>query len=130
MRRRIEVTGEALLDDAWERYADVRLWSRWAPQIRSVEAGSHRLHVGLTGTVRGPLGVAVPFVVEEVDAAAHTWRWTATMLGLTVRMRHDLVSTDEGTRAGLDLDGPAPAEIAYPPIAAVALRRLVARDLP
>ncbi|WP_409484144.1 SRPBCC family protein [Arsenicicoccus dermatophilus] len=129
MQRRITVTGPVAVDEAWERYADLRLWSRWAPQIVGVEAGSHRLQAGLTGLVRGPAGIAVRFRVEEVEPAARTWRWTAGLLGVRVRMRHDLTADGSGTTAGLDLDGPAVVALAYPPVAALALRRLVARDL-
>lgn len=130
MRRRVTASGPADIDMAWERYADLRLWPRWAPQIVGVEAASERLAAGVTGIVRGPAGLLVPFEVEDVDAAARTWRWRASLLGISVVMRHDLVADRRGTTAGLDLDGPAVVALTYPPIAALALRRLVARDLP
>ena len=80
--RRVTTTGPAAVDVAWARYADLRLWPRWAPQIRAVEAPRRRLRAGLRGVVHAPLGLRVPFVVEEVDDDARTWRWTVRVLSL------------------------------------------------
>ena len=104
--------------------ADLRLWPRWAPQIRAVEAPRRRLRAGLRGVVHAPLGLRVPFVVEEVDDDARTWRWTVRVAGTAVSMTHDLTATPRGTRAGLTVHGPAVVALAYRLPARVALRRL------
>lgn len=124
MRRRVSVTGPAHPDVAWGRYADLRQWPRWAPQIRGVRAPGRRLRAGLRGTVRAPFGLRVPFRVDEVDAAARTWSWTVTVLGMRVHMVHDLVPVRRGTRAGLTVQGPAVVALAYGLPARVALRSL------
>ena len=111
--RRVTTTGPAAVDVAWARYADLRLWPRWAPQIRAVEAPRRRLRAGLRGVVHAPLGLRVPFVVEEVDDDARTWRWTVRVAGTAVSMTHDLTATPRGTRAGLTVHGPAVVALAY-----------------
>lgn len=130
MRRRITVIGPVDVATAWTRYEDIRRWSDWAPQIRGVEASGHRLVAGLTGRVRAPLGVTVPFVVDEVEEANHRWRWTVSVLGVAVTMVHDLTATSGGTRAGLTIDAPAPFALTYGLPARVALRRLCGASLP
>lgn len=124
MRRRITVSGPVDVATAWARYAELRRWSDWAPQVRDVEATGRRLTAGLTGRVRAPLGLAIPFVVDEVDEAAHRWRWTVSVLGLTMALAHDLTATPGGTRAGLTIEAPAPLALTYGLPARVALRRL------
>ncbi|WP_311807988.1 hypothetical protein, partial [Acinetobacter baumannii] len=78
----------------------------------------------LRGVVHAPLGLRVPFVVEEVDDDARTWRWTVRVAGTAVSMTHDLTATPRGTRAGLTVHGPAVVALAYRLPARVALRRL------
>lgn len=126
MKRRIEVIGRAPTDRAWERYHEIRNWSGWAPQIRSVRADAQTLTPGAQGTVHGPAGLSIAFRVLEVDAGSRTWSWTARRWGLKVHMHHDLVELRGGTRAGLTLTGPAVVVAPYAPIARLALKRLVA----
>lgn len=89
-----------------------------------MEAPRRRLRAGLRGVVHAPLGLRVPFVVEEVDDDARTWRWTVRVAGTAVSMTHDLTATPRGTRAGLTVHGPAVVALAYRLPARVALRRL------
>ncbi|WP_202865381.1 hypothetical protein [Ornithinimicrobium sufpigmenti] len=124
MRRRITVTGPVDLPTAWGRYVEIRRWTDWAPQVRGVEASGDRLAPGLTGRVRAPLGVRVPFTVDEVDEAAHSWQWTVSVLGVAMTLVHDLTATPAGTRAGLTIDAPAPFALTYGLPARLALRRL------
>lgn len=125
MRRALSVTGPVDVETAWDRYLFPHRWPDWAPQIRSVDVDEERLRPGLTGVVHGPPGVAVRFRVDAVDPAIHTWAWTVTALGVNVRMRHDLTASADGTVAGLTVDGPALIALTYPPLAALALRRLL-----
>ena len=131
MRVTTHVDGPATVEVAWERYADPTLWSTWAPQIRSVhlDGGPRpaRIAPGVTGTVHAFFGVSVPFEVTEVDEAAHRWTWTVHPPGLTMRLGHSLEARSAGrTRTGIVVDGPAPAVLAYVPVARLALHRLVA----
>lgn len=132
MRRRIIVSGPLDVAAAWGRYEEPTRWPEWAPQIRAVDADGDRITPGLEGIVRGPLGVAIRFRIERVDAAARTWSWTVTAAGMRVAMHHDLTEhrtgTAKGTRAGLTIDGPAMVALTYGPAARVALRRLLRLD--
>ena len=106
------------------RMGSMALRSTWRNMIRAVEAPRRRLRAGLRGVVHAPLGLRVPFVVEEVDDDARTWRWTVRVAGTAVSMTHDLTATPRGTRAGLTVHGPAVVALAYRLPARVALRRL------
>ncbi len=124
--RRVEVTGPARPEVAWERYADLAAWPAWAPQIRAVEADGERLARGRSGVVRVPGGLAVRFVVTAVDEPGTRWSWIAWVGPLALTLHHDLTATPAGTCAGLVLEGPAVVVAAYAPLTRVALARLVA----
>ena len=113
---------------AWERYSLLAHWPRWSPQITSVRADGDRLRPGLTGVVHGPLGVAVPFTVTEVDEAAMTWAWTAHLGPVRLRLHHGV--EPDPRRAGgsvtwLRVSGPLPIVVGYAPPARWAISRLV-----
>lgn len=125
------MTGPAPVQVVWERYADPTRWADWAPHVRGVEVDVHgedvRLQPGLSGRVRGPMGLRVPFVVTAVDEERRTWSWTVRAPLVTVHLDHTLAEVSDGTVAGLVLRGPWPVIRAYRPVARWALRRLVAR---
>jgi hypothetical protein len=104
----------------WEAYADPDRWSEWAPQIRPVDAPG-RLREGLEGTVTGLFGVRVRFRVTSVDAEAGRWAWEVRAGVMRLRIDHEV----EDGRAAITIDGPAPAVLAYAPVARLALARLV-----
>ncbi|MGY1724037.1 SRPBCC family protein [Blastococcus sp. SYSU DS0533] len=122
----LHATGAAPPAVVWERYAVPTRWPGWAPQITGVELPADRLATGVSGRVRGPLGWAVPFTVEEVDEAARRWSWAVSVGPLRVHLLHWVTAgPDGGTTTGLRLSGPAPLVLAYAPAARVALARLV-----
>jgi hypothetical protein len=114
--------GRASAALVWERYAVPAFWAGWAPQIRRVETAAARIAPGVTGTVHGPLGVRVAFVVTAVDEAARTWAWDVALGPLHLHLRHGV--EDDGA-TWLTVDGPAPVLAAYLPVARIALQRLV-----
>jgi hypothetical protein len=122
----LEVTGPAEPQVAWDRYLEPARWSSWSPQIRSVTSSDDRLVTGTSGQVRGPLGLAVPFVVDAVDEAARTWSWTVRPGPLVLRLHHGVrPAAAGGSLTWLVVEGPAPVVLGYLPLAGLALRRLV-----
>lgn len=124
MRGQVGGRGDASVETAWQRYADLDAWSDWSPQIRKVRSDRRQLAPGLRGAVVGPFGLAVPFEVLAVDSAARQWVWRVSMLGVKVQMTHALRVEGDRTVASLIADGPAVVVLPYLPIAAVALGRL------
>ena len=123
LRITLRARGDAPPDVVWERYADLRRWSEWSPQISSVEASSTTLKPGLTGRVHGPLGVTVPFRVVEVGI--RRWSWEVRPLGLRLQLDHRVLPRRDGAATELRMRGPAPVVLAYAPLAGLALRKLV-----
>jgi hypothetical protein len=118
--------GEASAERAWNRYADLDAWSRWAPFIAAVEAPERALAVGLAGTVVSVGGLRVGFEVLAVDAAARTWRWRARLGPLALVLDHEVTErATGGCVALLTVSGAAPVVLAYLAPAQLALRALV-----
>lgn len=119
---RISASGAATTEQVWERYATPSLWPTWAPHLRGVTCAVATIGAGSSGTVHGPVGLRVPFVVLVVDNVEHTWSWrVGRPLGIT--MAHG-VDPDVGTGSRAWVELPA-VLVAYAPIAQLALRRLV-----
>jgi Polyketide cyclase / dehydrase and lipid transport len=124
--RTLEVTGPLDPQAVWERYAVPARWSQWSPQISGVEMSAPRLVTGATGKVHGPLGVALPFVVDAVDEAARRWTWTVKLGLVKIRLEHWVTDgPDGGTTTGMRAHGPGPLVAVYAAPARVALGRLV-----
>jgi hypothetical protein len=124
----IHATGPVDPAEAWARYVQPARWSDWAPQITGVDTDAERIADGVTGRVRGPLGVPVPFVIDEVDDASRQWRWTVQVGPVHLTLTHWVASgPDGGTTTGLRVQGPLPLAAGYVPAALVALHGLVRR---
>jgi len=123
--RRMAVCGPVSPQVSWDRYVVLARWSSWAPQISGVDADAERLQPGLTGRVRTSVGLKVPFVITDVDAAAMTWSWIVGAGPVRHTLHHAIAPRGSGTRATLAIEGAAPLVTAYAPLAWWALRRLV-----
>ena len=124
-RLTLAAAGRVSAGEAWERYAQVAWWSRWSPQIRSVTCSSPRIRTGVTGRVRGPLGVGVDFVVDAVDEEARRWTWTVRKGPVEVQLHHRVVPLGDGARTTLTMSGPLPVLLGYAPLARLSMGRLV-----
>ena len=123
--RHLEARGPAPVEEVWRRYAEIPLWSTWAPQISRVQASSDQLAPGVDGTV-SVLGVLpIPFTVTSCRPEARTWSWLVRIGPIELNLRHAVEADGEGSRTTLDIEGPAVAVIAYAPVARFALGRLV-----
>ena len=123
----LRTSGSAPVNCVWQRYADTREWSTWSPQIRRVSTdGRQRIVPGLTGTVHGPAGIAVHFVVLDVDEEERTWTWQVRWGPVTLRLEHSVTSKGTCSATALTMRGPLPVLLTYAPLARLALHRLVA----
>lgn len=111
----------------WARYADPARWAGWSPQIRLVETAALRIAPGVTGTVHGPLGLRVAFLVTAVDEAARTWAWDVMLGPVALHLRHGVGAHPGGSSTWLTVRGPALVVAAYLPVARIALHRLVTK---
>ena len=112
-----------------------------SPQVTEtwVDTDGDVLTPGLAGTVRGPLGVAVPFRVLDVepDGAVRRWTWRVSVGPVSLLLEHAVIPLDAAasgtgpdvrrTATTLLIDGPAPLVLGYAPLAQLALVRLVRR---
>ncbi len=122
----LHATGPLPPAEVWDRYARPARWPTWAPQITGVEVPVPRLAAGVTGRVRGPVGVTLSFAVESVDEAARRWSWTVTAGPVRLRLLHWVSEgPDGGSTTGLRITGPLPVVVGYAPLAQVAISRLV-----
>lgn len=112
--------------DAWERFARPALWPSWAPHIAAVRCRDDRIRVGGHGRVRAVGGLVARFRVDAVDEPAMCWSWTVRAVGLRVRLEHGVDAAGDGSEAWARILAPRPLALLYAPIAALALRRLVA----
>jgi len=129
MRRTVAVDGQDGVDEVRERYAVLSRWSSWAAPIRGVESSNGRLVAGMTGVVHGAPGVRVNFVVDTGGT-----RWLTPGTGRCGWASCDWRSSTRssrraavGRRRRFLMDGLAAPVLLYPPIAKMALRRLVGR---
>ena len=136
MKLSLRAAGTAAPDEVWDRYRRPSRWSEWSPQIVRVDTDGDVLVPGLAGTVRGPLGLAVPFRVRDVepDTPVRRWSWRVSVGPVSLWLEHEVIPLDGAHGSGPDVrrtattllvDGPAPVVLGYAPLAQLALVRLV-----
>ena len=121
--------GSASPATAWERYADPRLWSTWAPHLAGVDLEAEsapRLAAGLRGRVAPVVGPRLPFEVLSVDPDAMTWAWRVHLGPVVLHLVHDVRPHGTGSATGLVMRGPLALVAGYAPLARWAIGRLVA----
>lgn len=123
----LHATGPVAPAEAWDRYSAVRRWPEWSPQITGVDTDVDRIAQGVTGRVRAPLGVWLPFVVDEVDDEGRVWTWSVFAGSVRLQLRHWVSAGPGGggTTTGTRVRGAAPLVAGYAPLTLLALQRLV-----
>ena len=71
---KVERVIEAPASRVWDVLARFAYWPEWGPSVREVRCGEDVVRVGLTGQVRTPLGVWIPFEITEVVPGCR-WGW-------------------------------------------------------
>lgn len=122
---RISAKGPLPADEVWRRYTTVEEWSTWAPHIRSVSGMNGAIRGGSAGVVHGVGGLHVPFEVVSVDPARREWIWLVGPGAVSLRMRHQVETCDQGSVASMTVERPRWITPVYAPMAWCALRRLV-----
>lgn len=121
----LRASGAADAVEVWERYAMPQRWPTWSPQITRAQTAAPRICVGAIGTIVGPLGAHVSFVIDAVDEEARSWSWRVRVGPVTVRMMHAVSVEGRGSTTTLRVHGPLPVVAGYAPVAQLALNRLV-----
>jgi hypothetical protein len=73
----IDVAAPAEL--AWDELVELSCWPHWGPSVRSarLDDGTGRLTAGASGAVQTPVGLWLPFQVDdwEDDGPRRSWSW-------------------------------------------------------
>lgn len=106
----------------WQLLTDVDAWPRWGPTITRAELDGARFdgagfERGTTGRVWTPVGVPLPFTINEVEPG-RAWGWRVAGVPAT---RHGVEPDGRRCRAWMSAPLWAPA---YLPVLASALRRI------
>ncbi len=121
----VEVDTSAPPKVVWELYAQPRRWSEWAPHVRSPRGlGEPEIDPGARGFVflAGLAPVPVEITSKRPD---EEWIWRVGIF----EFAHTVVARNGGgSRIGLSITAPAPAElaarVAYAPLARALLHNL------
>ncbi|MFR9801248.1 SRPBCC family protein [Pseudonocardia sp. RS010] len=142
MRTTIDASGPVSAPEAWDRYARPERRPEWAPYLLAVDASADRLVPGMTGRVRGPLRLSVPFTVTEVHEPGETgpgdapaarpgtgsWAWDVRFGPIGLSLDHGVEPRGSGTRTWLTVDGPWPVLALLLPLARISLEMPVRRS--
>lgn len=58
----------------WRLTTDTPSWTRWGPSVREVDSPERFIRAGLTGRIRTPFGIWVPFTIDTFEPE-HYWDW-------------------------------------------------------
>jgi Polyketide cyclase / dehydrase and lipid transport len=110
----------------WEELTQLRNWPHWGPTVRAarLDGGGHGVSAGATGSVQTPLGVWLPFRVEEYvdDDPRRSWSWRVGGVPATTHT----VLEKGASRCRVEMSVPLLAP-AYLGVVALALRRIKRR---
>lgn len=113
VRRRLDASPDVV----WRLLTDVDAWPVWGPTVARARIDGGQVVQGARGTVWTPLGVPLPFVIDDVDPE-HRWSWTVAGVPAT---SHAVEPVLGGCVASMSAPLWAPG---YLPVLDVALRRI------
>ncbi len=115
---KVERVIEAPASRVWDVLTRFERWPEWGPSVREVRCDEEVVRSGLTGEVRTPFGVWIPFEITEV-VPGRRWGWRVFDRPAT---GHEVEPISE-TRCRLRFTMPSWA-FAYAVVCEVALRRI------
>jgi uncharacterized protein YndB with AHSA1/START domain len=65
---------DAPFSRVWRLLTDTQTWTHWGPSVREVDSTERFIRAGLTGRIRTPFGVWVPFIIDTFEPE-HYWDW-------------------------------------------------------
>ena len=93
MTVRSSIDIEASADSVWPLIAEFRRWPDWGPTVSAVDVEAEHVAPGVSGRVRTPVGVWLPFTITEV-VEGRSWGWRVAGIEAT---GHQLVATGPST---------------------------------
>ena len=64
----------APVSQVWALLTDTQMWPIWGPTVRAVDFPERFIHAGAKGRIRTPLGIWVPFAIEDFEPDSY-WDW-------------------------------------------------------
>jgi hypothetical protein len=109
----------------WQELVDLDRWPRWGPTVRAarLDDGGRELHAGATGAVLTPVGLWLPFTVEQWSQDGGRWTWSWRVAGVPATT-HSVAAAGPG-RSRLEMTVPwwAPAYLGVVRVALTRIRR-------
>jgi hypothetical protein len=75
-RKNFEVSARiaASASTVWRLITDTQTWTHWGPSVTEVDCPERYIRGGLTGRIRTPAGIWLPFSIERFDPGTY-WGW-------------------------------------------------------
>ena len=87
------VTIEARIDEVWPYVSQFKWWPEWGVSVIEVDSDVDRIAPGVMGRVRTPVGLWLPFEIDEVSEESF-WSWSVAGIPAT---NHHIESQTNGT---------------------------------
>lgn len=110
----------------WQELVDLDRWPQWGPTVRAarLDDGGRKLHEGATGAVQTPVGLWLPFVIEDWRQE-DTWSWSWRVAGIPATT-HSVTAVDaDHSRLEMGVPWWAPAYLGVIRVALARIRREV-----
>jgi len=85
-------------DDCWDLLVDTEQWPEWGPSVRAVDTDRRYVEEGLTGRVKLPGGIWLPF--EITSCVDRRWTWDVARVPATGHFAEPL---SNGCRLGFEI---------------------------